>query len=717
MSDSENYEARYWKIAPGAGAVHWDEWCQGDFVAIGWNDLGNVSNLTESEFEARRDEVLAQHDDWTETKLNQVWDFAGIREGDRVVANQGTSKVLGIGTVVGPYEFVSDVELGHRLPVQWDDLTLRQIQEGNWRNTLRELNGEKFKSIQEAPPVTDNIEQRHEPEEIHEPYVAVRAILWKKLSTTDIRVISGEEERLRPGGGAQPDLRLRRTLVSDEKALEFVAGSSAAEVHDADSVHVTITQRPRRATAPQEGSNQLELKHFPNLTRNEICIMRQKPPHTNPCWADAADGQVDDYIFILRLEDDTFSSGYASADEVDSFPATLQEPMTSSDQGIKFYETETVFGLEGDILAALREHHNVLLYGPPGTGKTYLMQQARQWFLREPAATLLYNESENIFSTEDAHVVAPRRTTRDSRWVTFHQSYTYEDFIGARRPEPRSGTLLHLEPVDGPLLELASTASDAEGAGLLLVDEINRGNVSRIFGEFITLMEPDKRLKEDGTSDPVRTVSVRLPHTGDSFQMPYHVYTLATMNSVDRSIMPLDAALRRRFHTIELQPDYQVLGRLFGIEAVDPTSIEALPDPLTTVEDYGKLTVRLLYEINLFIEALVGADFEAGHGFFWNMKQTVEGGDKDQISSALAEVWDNRLLPHLHELFRSQPNLLSAILRLDQSGKPTNYPYYKQQLPDEVAQVGGISRVQTPPLNKSQNSDAVLRFIAGVAVA
>lgn len=99
MSGESNSELRYWKISPGEGAKFWDEWRERGFVAVGWNDLGDVSKLTEPEFEVRRDELILQHEDWTEARLDQVWEFAHINEGDRVVANQGITKVLGIGTV------------------------------------------------------------------------------------------------------------------------------------------------------------------------------------------------------------------------------------------------------------------------------------------------------------------------------------------------------------------------------------------------------------------------------------------------------------------------------------------------------------------------------------------------------------------------------------------------------------------------------------------
>ena len=109
--------------------------------------------LSRGEFDARRDELVAKHDDWTKSGANQVWKFARIGEGDRIVANRGTTEVLGIGRVVGPYYFAKGQRHGHRLPVEWDDLTSRRIDEYGWRRTLVELDREKFESVCSAPPL------------------------------------------------------------------------------------------------------------------------------------------------------------------------------------------------------------------------------------------------------------------------------------------------------------------------------------------------------------------------------------------------------------------------------------------------------------------------------------------------------------------------------------------------------------------------------------
>ena len=98
----------YWKIAPGRGAQLWDQWRNGGFVSIGLNELGDLSNLTQSKFNERLEEALKLHADWKKKGCNQVWSFRNIPNGSRIVANNGTSLVVGIGTVIGPYSYNPD---------------------------------------------------------------------------------------------------------------------------------------------------------------------------------------------------------------------------------------------------------------------------------------------------------------------------------------------------------------------------------------------------------------------------------------------------------------------------------------------------------------------------------------------------------------------------------------------------------------------------------
>ena len=150
-------EVRYWKVAPGRRAWNWEACRDGGFIAIGWDELGDLTGLSKSEFETRRDELVARHDDWTSAGANQVWTFSHIiQQGDRIVANRGIKEVLGIGTVSSPYHFVPGIRHGHRLPVRWDDLAARQVDEGGWRRTLVELDENRFREVLTAPAIDDS---------------------------------------------------------------------------------------------------------------------------------------------------------------------------------------------------------------------------------------------------------------------------------------------------------------------------------------------------------------------------------------------------------------------------------------------------------------------------------------------------------------------------------------------------------------------------------
>jgi 5-methylcytosine-specific restriction protein B len=138
---------RYWKIAPGAQGWHWDESRDKGFITIGWDELGDLTDVDRTEFEERRDAQMREHGDWTLKGVEQVWKFRNIREGDRIIANRGTTELLGIGTVSGDYYFVPGVEHGHRLPVRWDDIEPRRINEQGWRRTLLELTQSKFDDL------------------------------------------------------------------------------------------------------------------------------------------------------------------------------------------------------------------------------------------------------------------------------------------------------------------------------------------------------------------------------------------------------------------------------------------------------------------------------------------------------------------------------------------------------------------------------------------
>ncbi len=159
---------------------------------------------------------------------------------------------------------------------------------------------------------------------------------------------------------------------------------------------------------------------------------------------------------------------------------------------------------------------------------------------------------------------------------------------------------------------------------IIIIDEINRGNISKIFGELITLIEPSKRI---GKKEELK---VRLPYSGDEFGVPKNVYILGTMNTADRSITSLDTALRRRFEFIEMMPDVSKLS-----------------------DDYKDVNLReLLKAINTRIEYLLDREKTIGHAFFIDVENLED----------LKKVFQNKIIPLLQEYFYNDYALINAVL-------------------------------------------------------
>lgn len=214
--------------------------------------------------------------------------------------------------------------------------------------------------------------------------------------------------------------------------------------------------------------------------------------------------------------------------------------------------------------------------------------------------------------------------------VTFHQSYSYEDFVEGIRPQTTESGSISYEVRDGLFKAFCRRASqDPKQRYALFIDEINRGNISRIFGELITLIEPDKRAWWGEEAQLVDGIELVLPYSGERFGVPKNLDIYATMNTVDRSIALMDAALRRRFHFLELLPEPK---RIPGNQGDG-----YIPDG-----EGGLLNLReLLKAINLRLCYLLHRDQTFGHAYLTDIK------DLDALRRVM--VYD--IIPMLAEYF------------------------------------------------------------------
>lgn len=234
------------------------------------------------------------------------------------------------------------------------------------------------------------------------------------------------------------------------------------------------------------------------------------------------------------------------------------------------------------ILDVLDAKGQAVLYGPPGTGKTRAALSTALTCAGRPEAADYAGEDRRraVAGLFDGAAAGKAEV----RMVTFHPSYGYEDFVEGYKPAPAAdGSGLNLRLTDGIFLDVCREAENSpDRRFLLIIDELNRGDPARIFGELVTFLEKDKR-----------GVAVTLPVSKRTFSVPPNVAILATMNTADRSVGHLDAAIRRRFGFVELEPDLDAVSGAVG------------PLPLAA----------FLGELNARITRNLGADHRLGHSY------------------------------------------------------------------------------------------------------
>lgn len=241
--------------------------------------------------------------------------------------------------------------------------------------------------------------------------------------------------------------------------------------------------------------------------------------------------------------------------------------------------------------------------------------------------------------------------------VTFHQSYGYEEFIeGLRAQTDESGSLNYsVEP--GAFLKLCRLAEqDPSNQYAIFIDEINRGNISKIFGELITLIEPDKR---SGTQN---SISINLAYSGKSFSVPSNVDIIGTMNTADRSLALIDTALRRRFDFVEMMPDLDSLGD-------------------ADVKDIH--LAKLLQKLNERIEILYDREHTLGHAFFIPIMEILNGGDEDLAFLELQKVFQGKVIPLLQEYFFEDWQKIRLVLGDNQRAEASQF-VIEEELSDKT---------------------------------
>jgi 5-methylcytosine-specific restriction protein B len=268
---------------------------------------------------------------------------------------------------------------------------------------------------------------------------------------------------------------------------------------------------------------------------------------------------------------------------------------------------------------------NIIYFGSAGTGKT---TKAIEEAVKIVGNSGDFKELSTKYDNHDEFENLSKREFDKKQeiyplieFITFHPNYSYQEFIEGIRAN-KNGSF---DVVDGIFKKISERALNNQDYDyVLIIDEINRGDVASIFGEFFTLLEENRRVGEDGE------INISLPYSiNQKLKVSKNLHIIATMNNVDKSISLIDIALRRRFEFIELKPDYTILGKI------------------------GKIDLsKLLEKLNKRIVLLKNEHYQLGHSYFLNLESFTE----------LQKVIITKIIPLLQEYFYEDWKSICAVL-------------------------------------------------------
>ena len=573
------------KIAPGENARFWDDCLQKDYICVGWENVGDLAQFEDKEAFRERFEALnyPSHLGQARRKGNELWTLRELEPGDLVVANRGIGHVLAIGEVTeSGYRWDDDrTEYNHTVGVKWDTSYARDVPpQKQWATvTVAKVPEALLETLMEGrsrrPPVIEAVYQRmaaalerkgqlilYGPPGTGKTYQARRFAVWWLLRR------SGDESAHR--------------VLSDSKRLR--AAERELSTSQVSTRVWWVVANPKQWSWDQlfrDGSvsyprGRLK-RNYPRVQPGDLVIGYQSTP----------DKRI---VALARVSRELQSVG--------GQPPTIElVPVEPLDKGLSYDE------LTQDAVLAQSEP---MRFNNQGTLFELTDIEADHLF------GLLAERHPKLAALEQADGSGATTGVGSLTRVTFHPSYTYEDFIEGFRPKSGGAGGLSLALEDGVFKRVCRAAqAHPDRSYLLMVDEINRGNVAKIMGELLTLLERDKR-----------GLTLTLPQSKETFSVPPNVFLLGTMNTADRSIKLLDAALRRRFAFLECMPDS---GLLQGAAVGD------------------LVLVDLLDGLNQRIAKFEGREKQVGHSYL-----LVDGQPVDEVEEFAARFREE-ILPLLQE--------------------------------------------------------------------
>lgn len=602
--DPRPQSPRLLKVAPGQHAAYWEACLRDGHICVAWGEVGNLAEYG-SDTELR--EALTEH--WPKQAgghlalARRLLAYRDLKPGDRIVANRGLSEVLAVGTVTDTgyaYDDALSPEAPHLVGVSWDTSYAQVLEspQNGWRQTFGPVSQKLWKQVQAQ----------------------------RQADSAPAGSSSGEESG-RPDSGDAPDVALPSQVTRVVDALErkgqviLYGPPGTGKTRLALSAAMAITGMADRIDAPvperQEAVKAMMSPTVRTAERPAVWLFVTSRNKSNWRWDDLEkEGSATLWKGRLtrnyeQMQPGDLVVGYESTPTKKAVALGRITGIDLSNED-ECVSVEWVRRLDGPTWEEFNTDPILSLSEP----KVHRMQGT--------AFRLTPREAERILDQDEGEDGAGSARPTVSL-VTFHPSYGYEDFVEGFKPAPAgAGSGLSLRLTGGVFFDLCTTAAEEpDRIFLLIIDEINRGDLPRIFGELVTLLEPDKR-----------DMPVVLPVSGRSFSVPPNVRIIGTMNTADRSVGHLDAAIRRRFAFIEVGPDADVVSGSVG--------------PLDLAAFFEELNSRIV--------RFLDADHQLGHAFF------LRDGEPLISDTHLAAAFHDDIVPLLEDYTLGSADLLRDLL-------------------------------------------------------